>query len=313
MLSFFSKAKKPGWLVAQLDAGTARLAHVVPANGKALVAFCEERPYDPAEPRTLEKIRKEFQVESYRCTALMNTRQYQIVQVEAPNVKADELRAAMRWRIKDLIDFHVDDAIIDVLDIPPAPAPAARGHFMYAIVARSEHVRAMIDLYEHARFPLGTIDIPEMAQRNLAARIETEGRGIALLSFNEDGGLITFTAGGELYMSRRIDVPASSMVDADDATRSAAQDRAALELQRSLDHFERQFSYVTLDRVIVAPLPRPTDLVERIAANTDLPVQPLDIEAVVQPAAEAGLRSAEQVSRWLMLLGAGLRVEPRSL
>ena len=43
---------------------------------------------------------------------------YRLLLVEAPDVPADELRAAVRWRVKDLIDFHVDDAVIDVFEMP---------------------------------------------------------------------------------------------------------------------------------------------------------------------------------------------------
>ena len=57
---------------------------------------------------------------------------------------------------------------------------------------------------------LGTIDIPEMAQRNLSSMLETDGRGIAMLSFGEDGGLLTVSCRGELYLSRRIDVSSAS-------------------------------------------------------------------------------------------------------
>ena len=40
--------------------------------------------------------------------------------------------------------------------------------------------------------PLEVVDVPELAQRNLAHLLELEGRGLALLALDERGGLLTF-------------------------------------------------------------------------------------------------------------------------
>ena len=72
---------------------------------------------------------------------------YHFSLVEAPDVPADELRAAVRWRIKDLIDFHIDDAVIDVFEMPPH----ARGgphRMMYAVTAKAELVKQQIEQLE---------------------------------------------------------------------------------------------------------------------------------------------------------------------
>lgn len=289
------------------------LAHVRPNGGRPTVVFCEEREFDGSDPGSIDRIAREFHADRFQCTTLLHPDQYQMFTVEAPTVRPEELRAAVRWRIKDMIDFHVDDAVVDVLDVPPAAAAPAKNHFMYVVVTRAESVRSIVDFFDRGRIPLEVIDIPEAAQRNLAARMEPEGRGIILVSFDEQGGLITFTSGGELYLSRRIDVSAADLVEDDDGRRSASLDRAALEVQRSLDHFERQFSYVPLDRVLVAPLPRPTDLVERIAANIHLSVQPFDLDAIVDVGNEEKLSTAEGRCRWLKLIGAGLRMESKAL
>ena len=42
-----------------------------------------------------------------RCTSLLNSADYSLVLVDAPDVPPSELRAAVRWRVNELIDFHV--------------------------------------------------------------------------------------------------------------------------------------------------------------------------------------------------------------
>lgn len=45
-----------------------------------------------------------------------------------------------------------------------------------------------IRLFQEARAPLDAIDVPELAQRNIAARFEDAHRGLALLAFDGTGG-----------------------------------------------------------------------------------------------------------------------------
>ena len=52
-----------------------------------------------------------------------------------------ELRAAMRWRLKDSIDFRVEDAVIDVFDVPDQNR-GGHGRMMYAVAARRSAVDA---------------------------------------------------------------------------------------------------------------------------------------------------------------------------
>ena len=105
-------------------------AHVTPREGRASVEFAEERTWDAAEPKSLERVAREFGAKRFQCTTLLKPQQYQILLVEAPAVKREELKSAVRWRIKDMLDYHIDDATIDVLDVPVPASPAQRVHHM---------------------------------------------------------------------------------------------------------------------------------------------------------------------------------------
>lgn len=54
---------------------------------------------------------------------------YSLVQVEAPELSDEELREAMRWRVRDLIDFPIEQAVIDVFHLPASRRPGAPGCF----------------------------------------------------------------------------------------------------------------------------------------------------------------------------------------
>src|SRR5579859_7031424 len=68
-------------------------------------------------------------------STVLTPEDYQLALVEAPEVPPAELRAAMRWRLKDSIDFRVEDAVIDVFDIPDQNR-GGNGRMVYAVAAR---------------------------------------------------------------------------------------------------------------------------------------------------------------------------------
>jgi MSHA biogenesis protein MshI len=58
-------------------------------------------------------------------SAVVDSGSYQLVQLEAPNVEPQEWRAAIRWRLRDVIDFPLEEATVDVFEIPE-PARGAQ-------------------------------------------------------------------------------------------------------------------------------------------------------------------------------------------
>jgi MSHA biogenesis protein MshI len=182
------------------------------------------------------------------------------------------------------------------------------------VAARNQLIQQRQAMFEEAKIPLGVIDMPEMAQRNISALLEPEGRGLALLSFESQGGLLTVTFNGELYLSRRIDVTWSQLLQTDVEQKSACYDRITLELQRSLDHFDRQYHFIALSKLVLCAMGSAgSGLQEYLAANLYIPVECLDMETVLDISKVPELAHAESQQRYFMTLGAALRHEERTL
>ncbi|HAN55482.1 MAG TPA: agglutinin biogenesis protein MshI [Betaproteobacteria bacterium] len=263
---------------------------------------------------TLEKIAKELHVDRYECTNLLNSGEYQLLSVDAPNVPQDELKTAIRWRLKDMLDFHIDDATIDVLDIPGDKNAPERKGAMYAVAAHDQFIKQHQSLFEQVGIPLSVIDIPEMAQRNISALLEPEDRGLALLSFDNTGGLLTITFAGELYLSRRLDVTLAQLLQTDIDQKNTCYDRVTLELQRSFDHFERQFRFIAVSKLMLAPLgDGGSGLQEYLAANLYMPVETFNLDAVLDISKVPELQQPQQQQFYFMALGAALRHEVKTL
>ena len=259
--------------------------------------------------QTLQKMRREMHLDRYRCATLLPARQYQLQLVDAPNVPEAEMKAAVRWRLKDVLEYPVETATVDVVPVPSEES-ANRGRSVYVVSARNEDIGARMKMFTQAKIPLQVIEIGEMAQRNLAILFETDRRALATLSFSEEGGMLTFTARGELYLSRRIEISLDQLVGVQPDARAQLFERIALELQRSLDHFDRQFSSIPIARLLLAPLPQDIGLAAYLAGNLSAPVESVNLGDVLDFHQVPELREpAEQNLRW-RTLGAALRVEP---
>jgi len=286
------------------------VSHVQPArDGKPEVLLCDSYRKEGDEVATLSRLRRELQLDRYRCTTLLRSGEYQMVQVEAPRVPPAEAKQAVRWRIKDMIDYPVEAATVDAVFIPAAGGAGSASPQMFAVAARNDLIAATMKRFNEAGVPLEVIDIPELAQRNLAQRYEEEGRALAFLGFDESGGLLTLTCGGELFQYRRIDSPLAYSSDAGSEPRQGLYDRIVLELQRSLDHFDRQFRHMSVSRVMISPVPGAEEMRAYLAAHLDVPVAVLDLSRAVDFPHVPELREPERQARCLHAIGAAMREE----
>lgn len=286
------------------------VAHVVRDNMQApRLEDCRFIPCaDDAERlAAAEKASRQLSLDKRNASTVVDADGYQLLLVEAPNVRPDELRGAVRWRIKDLIDFPVDDAIVDVFEVPGQHSSGAGGRLMYAVAARGSAVRDSVRQLEGTGVKLQSVDIPEMCLRNVAALLPEDAEGVALLYLARDYGLIVLTRRGTLYLARRIEVGYAELDAADADGFEALASRIVLELQRSLDYYERHYTQGAIAHVAIAPTTVPLTRLEHfIRDNVGARVVACDLNAVMDVAAPIDLALQ---GRCLPALGAALRVE----
>jgi MSHA biogenesis protein MshI len=298
-----SLTRKAGWLVVELDGKNASYAHGrADPGGKTLISFYGRRSIEG--PADLQRLAKDLSFSRYRCITLLQPGDYQLIQLEAPDVPAAERKTALRWRLKDLLDFPLEEATFDVLDIPGAADSGGKTRTVYAVATRSELVRSCIDRFEDANIPLSVIDVRETAQRNIGALSEDPERGLALLFVGEDTCLLTVNFRQELLLTRRIDIGRAQL--AGPSGSDEAIERIGLEVQRTLDLVDRQFPFVSVSKVLLAPQPDDTGLPVYLQQNLGVRSAVLDLAEVF---GFEGPTPPDRAAQWSMfhLLGATLR------
>lgn len=306
-MAFWQKRQAgDGWTSVIFGPDRIAVADVVRrTDARPQVRACDSFAREGGELDALKRLKNARRIARNRCITLLWHGQYQLLQIDAPDDAAslprEELRETLRWRIKDMIDFPVETSGIDILDIP---AQGARNPQLWVVVAGRDALQSRIQLFQEAKAPLTAIDIPELAQRNLSALFEEPNRGLALVAFDARGGRLTVTYRGELYMTRHIDVGAAELVG---ERADTLHERVLLDIQRSLDNFDRSYSAIPLNRLLVGPLPDGEGFLRYLGENLLLPVAAADLSAVFDMTAVPGLADVRmQADHWLAL-GAALR------
>lgn len=285
-------------------------------SGKPQLLFCDYQPNkgEQANQKILAEMVGQRGLQHAPCVSVIQSGQHTVLLVEAPDVDAAELKNAMRWRIKDLIDFHIDDAVIDVFEIPGQTSGHAK--LMYAVATRTAVIREQIDTINNAELELNIIDIPELVCRNITSMLPEDVNGVAFLYLTGNSGLITLTRQSVLYLARNIDADISQVtidgdIDSHDPQVSIFLDGIVLQIQRSLDYYESHFSQPPINSLVVAPMSRNIPgMVTYVANNLGISVRMLDVNEL--------LKTTEPISETVQAscitaIGAALRIERRAL
>jgi len=169
-----------------------------------------------------------------RCNLVLAPEMYNLNLVERPEVEAEDVVDAVRWSIQDQVEYPVDDAVIDVFDLPNS---ASRERPMVFVVsAQRELLGSLVQRVMDQGLQVSSVDVSELALRNLVWRCFPEAdQSVALLRLTANSGLVSISRGDELYLSRRISgVPGVFAEDTWDEFR----ERMLLQVQRSIDYYE---------------------------------------------------------------------------
>ena len=308
MFGFSRASLLPGWIACAPQGGHAAFALVQPgAGGKPAVRWTAR--LDWQEPVTaLQQLRSRRAMHRHRCVALLQRGQYQCVTMDAPaEVAREDWAAAVRWQLKDTVDFAVDSAAVDVLAVPPGHSYRTQPQLI-AVAAADDQVRPLAEQGVDAGVPWRAIDVTETALRNLSQLVETAGRAQALLHCEAEHATLVVTCEGELLSARQLDLALNLADDAGADQRQQVYDQAGLELQRTLDGIERAFGQVTLARLLITPMPGAQALCDHLAPLLYVPVALLQLEQVIDfSAVPELLADSALLNQQLCAIGAALR------
>lgn len=248
---------------------------VVSVSGDGDVEHCQLYS-DIGDPQHfVETLVEQQQWQDRPCTIVLHPLYYQMLLVEAPPVPDDEMAAAVHWRIKELLDFPVDQAAVEFFHLPE-DAYRGRKKMLYAVAMRKNSLQSLVAPIEAGGLAVDRVDIAELALHK-QARLLPKGRGgTAVVHLLESEGFINLIEDGNIYLSRNLDVGLERLLGAADP--SAVLDELLLEIQRSLDFYESQLGKGIIADLYFSPATDDMKAVEEhMAMLLGLNVQPFKV------------------------------------
>jgi len=214
--------------------------------------LCQFYPCSVKEQvETLSELVRAHKLGSIPCNFVLQPEEYQLLQVDTPEVPKQELTAALRWQIKDLIDFHIDDAAIEHISLPDQGTSGKNQ--LLVIASRSSVIQSHVDTFQAANCHLSTIDIAIQAARNIIAKVSTAETSIGVLNLWNDSSKISVLLNQDIYINRSssIGLESLSFVSEDDYNSQSILDSLALELQRTFDYYESHARQASLTHLFI--------------------------------------------------------------
>lgn len=211
--------------------GTA-VAHVDAQNR---LDFCQFYP-EPSEGHdALPELIQSQDWQGQPCSLVLHPIYYQMTLTEAPAVADEEMTEAVRWRLKEFVDYALDEAAVEFFRLPE-DAYRGRRAMLYAAAMRKQSLESLVAPVEQLDLNLDCVEIAELALHNLCHLLPESRGGTAILYMAENESFINLIEDGDIYLSRSIDVGFVQLEG--DASRSL--ESLLLEVQRSLDFYESQ-------------------------------------------------------------------------
>lgn len=247
------------------------------------------RPFEPGRPEAAlaALVREVKKAAQHRWTLLLPPSLCPLGSIELPPLPTDEVKAALAWRLPEVFGgggmgdaVSVQNTTFDVLPHPlNRPGADLATYWVWAVANAS--LQPWLLAFHSLKLPPPVVDCTDLAQRNLAARVAADGRAFALLSQGIEGFLLSIVQAGQLYLSRRFEARSIDTERAFGGSSTQQLERIALEVQRSLDMFDRKHGQVAVSRLLLAPQARLSAALELFRSNLYVPVELLPNDAAL--------------------------------
>jgi MSHA biogenesis protein MshI len=201
---------------------------------------------------------------------VLHPNDYRLLLVDAPNVPINEQRAAVRWQVRDLIDFPIEEVVVEVFNLPEGFDEYRKK--VYAVVAHSTFLQEIVALFKSCKINLLAIDIREFALRNLLTAYTNQIMAQVVLDFSSEYCLLMIVRDNCIDLVRRISVGLKAL-EKEDGILSFI-----FELKRSFDYYETELKQTLPEKIFFTPvLPADKNIIDAIVARLPMPSEHLDL------------------------------------
>ncbi|MBF0134551.1 MAG: hypothetical protein HQL75_18440 [Magnetococcales bacterium] len=272
-----------------------------------MIELFEHIPWEDGTGRslTLNSLAKAHQIQRIPFVYCLDMDAYALFPNDAADVPLEELAQAMKWTVRDRLDFSVEEAVVDCFFIPD-PIRVSSQRKVYVAAAHKTDVQKCLDVFRPTRLELKAVEITELALNNIASFLPESPKGLALLYFPPTGewGCLLVARGGSLFLARRV---AAMSMDALELGIDPGHAMAS-DVQRSLNYAESNFFHQPVEILYLVAMPETDEMLRNsLATHLNVRIKSLQLDFLFKtaipsdettfilglPALGAALRSVE--------------------
>ncbi|MCK4609122.1 MAG: pilus assembly protein PilM, partial [Gammaproteobacteria bacterium] len=220
------------------------------------------------------------------CNIVLHPDYYRLLLLDAPQVPEEEYNAALKWRIKEMVDFPFADTALDFFFPIKLSDTEHQSKKVYVVVAQQSLLQTMVQKIKHCQLNPYSIDIYEFAWRNLLSLLTPEDdQVVALLHILPKKAVLLFVRDQEVVFTRHI------ICDCD---------KLAVEIKSCFEYYQHHIDHVTPRQLLLAPfaLENRDNFTAELSQTLNLPLKDLQVNDLQQAdccvAIGGALRSEEE-------------------
>ena len=209
----------------------------------------------------------------------------QFLTIDKPDVPDVDLQKAVRWPLAEALETEAEQLLTTALLLPPIN-PALHPQVL-AVAGRLELVRGHLAALDEAGIKARSIDVTDSALRGMAllnSRSRNDALGNAMSGANDGWVVLAFIGSdvcigllwhGEFCALRTLSLPVRQP-----RNESEFEEHLALHIQRTVDHFERQATQLSIRHVLASMPSLSVAARESVRASLPLSATLFELEAV---------------------------------
>jgi len=231
----------------------------------------------PTMAKTLAEDAENLDLIGQKSLMVLCPNQYQLVMVDAVDVPEQNMAKALKWQLKGLIDYPLNDIALDAFLVPPHGVAKQQKKAFVAVTPLSK-LRTKLALFEAAYIDISEVSIAELTLQAICTRMSNPKQApLIVLSLNEETCQLQIFYQELLYLVRPLQVPlAASEND------PAAVKNILLEIQRSMDYCLTTLKIPEPQQILFTPgFHQYPHVVEFIRNEQLKPVTIIDLNSII--------------------------------
>ena len=210
------------------------------------------------------------------CQIILAPNLYQLHLMDMPQLPEEEMAKALRWQLKGIIDYPLNDIAVDAF-LVPAHGVGERRKKVFTAVTLQTGLMHKIAIFEQCLLKVAAVSIAELALGSLLSYVGvTKEATCIVISFDDDVCQLHLYHNENLYLLRNL------LINNDIVKHfSAANHDMLLEIQRSIDYCITELKLPEPKRIVFTPnFYQATDLFEFLSDALDKEVLLMDLQTL---------------------------------